>query len=736
MTRYGRAGKWAAIRAVLALAIAFSATAQGAPARFMNDYGQVGMMQTPTARSFGNGAIGMGYSRTDPIEGFLLHVQPFDWLQGGFRFVNIVNPALSTDPSRDDFTDKGVDFQFRLLREGDWLPAAAVGLTDLGGNGLLASEYVVLSRRIFNLDIHFGMGWGRLGARADIDNPVGRVNDRFDTRQFDFEREAGKLSPESWFTGPTAFFGGFVWTPGGGPLSISVEVEGNDYDNERFAQNPLAPETAPDDVRFPADPRVDSRVNYGLSYALGDWAHVSASWQRGDTLGLRFSAVGNFDRMRGPEKVLRPATPAMSAYATQLQSGASKALTPGRVRRIQRELDDQWISVHAIEPDQNDSDIRRLTVWASQELGENLPLFAGRVARTLVRHTGAYYDEYEIVETVGGVEATSVIVPRRAFQRSVMGPAPVDVLASHVRTEPADPQGYSRATYRDLLRYPTFSYRATPSLRSNIGGPENFALAQLLARFSGTAQLGPRLSLSAGVAVNVADNFGGRLDRDFPSQLPKVRSDIRRYLRTGKDYYLSKLEANYLFPVARDWYGRVSAGIFEDMFGGGASEILYRPTNARWAVGLEVAHVWQRDFEQRFGFQDYNTTTGHLTYYHELPFQNVRMIVSAGRYLARDVGMTFDFSRGFASGARFGIFASFTNVSAEEFGEGAFDKGFYMSIPFSLFSAKGGTGAAQFSFRPIQRDGGQKVVSGRPLYFSLDGSHARSLQTHRADWGR
>jgi len=736
MRGYWLVGERAAVVGLFALGIMLSAAANSAPARFLNDYGQVGLMQTPTARSLGNGSVGMGYSHADPIEGFLLHVQPFEWLQGGFRFVNIVNPALSTDPSRDDFTDKGVDFQFRLLSEGDWSPAVAMGLTDLGGNGLLSSEYVVFSRRFFNLDIHLGMGWGRLGARGDMDNPLGAVSERFETRQFDFERAAGKLSPESWFTGPSALFGGLVWTPAGGPLSLSLEVEGNDYQNERFAEDPLAPETASDAERFPADPRVDSRVNVGLSYALGDWAHLSASWLRGNTLGLRFSAVGNFDRMRGPEKVLRPSVPAMPTYATQRRSGQAKALTPARVVRLQRELDDQWISVHAVEPSSDSSGVRRITVWANQQLGETLPLFAGRVARSLIRHTGAYYDEFEVVEMVGGMEATSVVVPRRAFHRSVLGPESIDVLASYVRVEPSAPQGYARATYRGLLRYPTFSYQVTPSLRSNIGSPERFALAQALARFSGTAQLGPRLSLSAGAAVNIADNFGGRLDRDFPSELPKVRSDVRRYLRTGKAYYLSKLEANYLFPVAQDWYGRVSAGIFEDMFGGGAGEVLYRPTNARWAVGFDIAHVWQRDFKQRFDFQEYNTTTGHLTYYHELPFQNVRMIVSAGRYLARDVGMTFDFSRGFASGARFGIFASFTNVSAEEFGEGAFDKGFYMSIPFSLFSAKGGTGATQFSFRPIQRDGGQKVVSGRPLYYSLDASHARSLQTRRADWGR
>ena len=46
-----------------------------------------------------------------------------------------------------------------------------------------------------------------------------------------------------------------------------------------------------------------------------------------------------------------------------------------------------------------------------------------------------------------------------------------------------------------------------------------------------------------------------------------------------------------------------------------------------------------------------------------------------------DEGLTFDISRSFANGTKFGIFASFTDVSSEQFGEGSFDKGIYFNIP-------------------------------------------------------
>ena len=55
--------------------------------------------------------------------------------------------------------------------------------------------------------------------------------------------------------------------------------------------------------------------------------------------------------------------------------------------------------------------------------------------------------------------------------------------------------------------------------------------------------------------------------------------------------------------------------------------------------------------------------------------------LSYGEYLAGDEGVTFELSRSFLNGTKFGAFASFTDVSSEQFGEGAFDKGIFFSIP-------------------------------------------------------
>ena len=99
-----------------------------------------------------------------------------------------------------------------------------------------------------------------------------------------------------------------------------------------------------------------------------------------------------------------------------------------------------------------------------------------------------------------------------------------------------------------------------------------------------------------------------------------------------------------------------------------------------------------------------------------MPYKNLLATVSAGRYLAGDTGITFDLSRVFDSGVRVGAWATFTNVPAIEFGEGSFDKGFYFVIPFELFFQQSSTANGVFAFRPLSRDGGQRLVMANRLY--------------------
>lgn len=87
----------------------------------------------------------------------------------------------------------------------------------------------------------------------------------------------------------------------------------------------------------------------------------------------------------------------------------------------------------------------------------------------------------------------------------------------------------------------------------------------------------------------------------------------------------------------------------------------------------------------------------------------------------------------FANGWRIGAFATFTDVSEEEFGEGSFDKGIMLTVPFAIGTAKPSRGSDTFIIRSVQRDGGARLnVSGR-LYDKVRTWHEPDVAN---SWGR
>ena len=170
------------------------------------------------------------------------------------------------------------------------------------------------------------------------------------------------------------------------------------------------------------------------------------------------------------------------------------------------------------------------------------------------------------------------------------------------------------------------------------------------------------------------------------------------------------------------------------MFGGVSTEVLYRPAGRKWALGFELNHVAQRDSRQTFGFEQYNyrVTTGMVSGYLDVG-DGYNLQLDVGKYLAGDLGGTFTLTREFANGWRIGAFATLTNVSPKDFGEGSFDKGIFLHIPTNWFAGTPSRSERSQVIRPIQRDAGAQLsVDGRlyPTLHDYDAAHIT------ADWGR
>jgi hypothetical protein len=174
------------------------------------------------------------------------------------------------------------------------------------------------------------------------------------------------------------------------------------------------------------------------------------------------------------------------------------------------------------------------------------------------------------------------------------------------------------------------------------------------------------------------------------------------------------------------------AGILEEMFSGVGGEMLYRPFPSRFAVGLNLNYVWQRGYEKRFSHQNYAVLTGHASLYWASPVANYDVALHAGRYLAKDLGATFELRRTFDNGWMVGGFFTLTDVPFEEFGEGSFDKGLFFRIPFNGFLPGETRSAYQTAIRTIQRDGGARLEGiGDTLWWEGRGHRADALMATR-----
>ena len=215
------------------------------------------------------------------------------------------------------------------------------------------------------------------------------------------------------------------------------------------------------------------------------------------------------------------------------------------------------------------------------------------------------------------------------------------------------------------------------------------------------------------------------LNNPSQSSIPKVRSDIQEYLSKGKNN-LQRMQLEYFNSPFKDIFTRLDIGILEEMFGGIGGEILYRPFDKNYALGFSLHKVKKRAFNQRFSFKEYSTLTGHLGFYYDFSYQ-VRSQVLLGKYLAGDKGVTLDLSDDLNPGFTLEVFATKTNLSAEEFGEGSFDKGFYISVPTQLFYSDFRSGNISFGLQPLTKDGGAILNKHNSLIGKLGDSNRSSI---------
>ncbi|MFO1187822.1 MAG: YjbH domain-containing protein [Alphaproteobacteria bacterium] len=683
------------------------------------------------------------------------------------------------------------------------------------------------------VDATLGLGFGQLGSRGDITNPLALVSQKFKTRP-PF-KTTGTFAARQLFRGEdAAVFGGVVVdTPMRG-LQLIAEYSGDDYDEERARgiANVLTP------------------VNFGVSYRPAKFIELGGGFMQGHILAARISLRTNFKnpprrakldpplpgiRVRSPDEraggVPAPTSrlysteianppdwtiyaPALASTAPDLKSPSASlserlaaSLSPAGYRIVSAEVKANALEV-TIAPSATRPPIQCEEIWrqiSESDLsgfesvsfltfGDNagrrcvkflslsgapvretpdpeMPLptttpgpgwwddteyksrtadavaailkrqrlymeavklepreatiyfknatypsvarAIGRAARAMTQVLPPSIEMITLVLTTGNLNGARVAIPREMLEHAATGGVTPEEVLTASSFNAARP-GLPRGSYKPKNRFPTISPIFAPAYRQNLFDPNDPLRFQVYWRGGLEIELFRGFLISGAYSADIYNNFD-TITRESDSALPHVRSDVVKYLKDGASG-LERLELTWMHQLAPSLYGRFTGGYLEDMYGGADAELLYRPFGKRWAAGIEIGHYFKRDFDRKFGFQDFETTSGHVSLYYESPYYGMNFNVHAGRYLAGDWGATFEVARRFESGAEVSAFATFTDVPFKVFGEGSFDKGISIRFPFDLVSLFSTQQVARITFRPLTRDGGARINVTHRLY--------------------
>ncbi|WP_447746925.1 YjbH domain-containing protein [Pseudomonas nicosulfuronedens] len=682
------------LRHGLFLLLAGAGLAGAAPRATQNDFGGVGLLQTPTARMAPAGEISINANRTDPYSRYSFSLQPFDWMEGTFRYTSISNRKYGAEDlsGSQSAKDKAFDIKFRLLQESRWTPEIALGGRDISGTGLFSSEYIVSNKRVGDLDFSLGLGWGYIGNRGELDNPLGWINDRLKTRpapDASVER-AGSFDANTYFRGRPSLFGGINWQTPWEPLSLKLEYDGNDYQHEPMNNNQ----------------KQSSPFNIGMVFKANDSVDLHAAFERGNTAMFGITLHTNFASRTAPAKVNDPAPePLVERAAGRNADSVDWADVSRRVEQ------NAGYKVERIT--RKDQEV---VVYGEQTRYLYPPEAVGRTARILDNSSDDNVRWFTVVDTKYGQPVVETSVPRNVFRDVANQERPLEELRRTTEQNVPLPQ-QEELLYQQ--KPDPFSYNVGLGYNQSIGGPNDFLLYQFTADLDSEYRFSPSLWANGLLSVNLVNNFDN-FTYDAPSNLPRVRTDVREYITTS-NVMLQNFQLNKTARLDQDLYGMVYGGYLESMYAGVGGELLYRPMNEDWALGANLDLVRQREFDQHFGLRDYQVATGFVTLYWQTGFQDILATASAGRYLARDWGGTLDLSRQFKNGVRFGAWATLTTANKEEFGEGSFDKGIYVSIPFDELMSSSTMRRANLTWDPLTRDGGARLSHYYSLYDLTDG---------------
>ena len=589
--------------------------------------------------------------------------------------------------------DKGFNIKFIYRPKDISMPNIAIGLDDFAGTGYFTKEYLVTTKDYNNTKFSIGIGWGKFAGEKGIKNPIGKISNTFYFRppRSDNYNMGGSPSYDQWFRGEAAFFGGLEHK-----LSqlkgLKLKIE---YDP--FSYFDLSANNRPDIIY--SNRTKDSNINIGVSYSINEYLTLGASFIKGNMFNLSFNAGITFNENLKKRPKFEPnivksfdSKPSKDIFYKDLLFN----LNQNKLLLQTATLDDKTLDI-SISTSQHRNAIRSSS-------------YASYIAKKVANHSNIDLHSINVAHINAGIELNNISYVANYFDDHNI--TPIEVKLRNTSINSGEANGYLNDDFKPTVNFPVIFTSISPSVDSHIGNPEKFYFGGINIQHIGEIQFSRNLILSSELIMPVYGNFTDTVSGSA-SMMEHVRTDLVQYLKED-DLYIKRLQLDYIWSPKNNIYAKISGGLFEKMYGGVGFEVLYKPFNENFSLGFELFSVRQRSFKQRFDFKEYKTVTGHFNIGYKF-IAGIESNLSIGRYLAKDDGYTLDIGRTTKSGFKAGIYFSRTNVSAEIFGEGSFDKGFYFQIPMDLFTDEFSGNYTTVKISPLTRDGGAKLIHDKDL---------------------
>lgn len=621
-----------------------------------------------------------------------LSVSPFNWLEASYFYYRPSDLIWYGTGARGHYLDKGFNIKFIYKSKHNDKPKLAIGLDDFAGTGYFTKEYIVLTQDLNNIKATMGVGWGRFAGKKDFENPLSFISESFIDRprtsdNFDL---GGRLSYDQYFRGNASIIAGLEYfSPKIKGLSFKLEHDPFDYIDFSARGRPDA------NLKIR---KKDSYLNFGLSYKYNKFFTFDFSYIKGNTVNFSFTIGTNFNKRLQRKPDFNP------TITTKENNKKSKTIF---YEDLLYNLNNNNLFLQTASLSDDKLDISISTSEHRNAIRSSS--YAASVARDISKIHKIDINQINVSHINAGIELNQISYISSHLNKKDF---PKELVIRNTKLNSGSPDGFYNDEFRPMIKFPVIFSSISPTLISHIGNPEKFFFGGVNIQHVSEIQFKRNLLLTSEINFRAYDTFEDTISGSN-SVMEHVRTDIVDYLKED-DVYITRMQLDYITSLHKDIYLKLSGGIFETMYAGIGFEALYKPFNKNYSIGLELFNVRQRSYNQKFSLREYKTSTGHINFGYLLPL-GIETNLSLGRYLAKDDGYTFDIGRRTKSGFKAGIYFTRTNISSEIFGEGSFDKGFYIQIPMDLITKNYTGNYSSFKISPLTRDGGAKLIHDKDL---------------------